>query len=1054
MGCKNSTVREPDAKIPKDAPLALPPVLAEGEKNFDQLGDPFSNIVMLTDSYKVTHHVQYPPGTEHVYSYFECRGGEFENLCFFGLQYFLKRYMVGNVVTKAKIEEAETYFKGHFAQPDMFNRAGWEHILKKHSGKLPVRIKAVPEGTVLPVKNVLFTLENTDKECFWLTNYLETLLVQVWYPTTVCTQSRAQKEIITKYMKETGTDDPGKCLFKLHDFGFRGVSSVESAGIGGAGHLVNFLGTDTMAALVVAKEYYGEDMAGFSIPASEHSTITSWGKEGEVKAMENMLTQYPKGLVACVSDSFDVFKACEEYWGTALKEKIMNREGCLVVRPDSGELPKVVLQVLDSLGAKFGTTETSTGFKVLPDQIRVIQGDGINIKTLEQILEAMKTSKWAADNVGFGSGGALLQKLHRDTMKCAFKCCSATVEGKQVNVYKDPITDSGKKSKQGRLKLVKEGAEWITKTDGQGDDKDDKLVLVFENGDLKVDESFANIKKRAAGEEVEVKKPTGQGFVAKMFWAPFKAMKAGAEHFVDHSHEADPLHNILMLTDSYKVTHHKQYPPNTSRVYSYFESRGAPDFHEEVCFFGLQYFLKRFMVGQVVTAEKIAEAEPYFKAHFAQPGIGYDETLFNKQGWEHILAKHGGKLPISIKSVAEGTVVTAKNILFSMENTDDACFWLTNYLETLLVQVWYPTTVCTQSRMQRKIIESWLVKTGCQDTISGGGHLFKLHDFGFRGVSSVESAAIGGAAHLVNFMGTDTLAALICAKECYHEDMAGFSIPASEHSTITSWTKDKEKDAMKNMLDKYPTGLVACVSDSYDIWNACEQIWGTDLKEQIMSRDGTLVVRPDSGELPKTVIDVLDKLGSKFETTKTSTGHKLLPPQIRVIQGDGIDHQTLGQILEAMSKAGWAADNCAFGSGGALLQKINRDTMKFAFKCSSATIGGQPQDVFKDPATDHGKQSKKGRMNLIRDTAGHWGTDQGQKKEPKYDHLIEVFRDGELLVDRTFKSIRERAKLEVNTFPPPPEAPKEAPKEEEAPKEAPKEEAKETPAEETPANAA
>jgi len=167
--------------------------------------------------------------------------------------------------------------------------------LSEHSGKLPVVIKALPEGTVLPYKNVLFTMQNTDQNCFWLTNYLETLLVQVWYPMTVCTQSREQKKIIVKYLKATGGSevlDKKLHLFKLHDFGFRGVSSVESAATGGAAHLVNFTGSDTMAALVMLKEYYGEPCAGFSIAASEHSTMTSWGREKECQAMKNMLEQY------------------------------------------------------------------------------------------------------------------------------------------------------------------------------------------------------------------------------------------------------------------------------------------------------------------------------------------------------------------------------------------------------------------------------------------------------------------------------------------------------------------------------------------------------------------------------------------------------------------------------------------------------------------------------------------------------------------------------------------------------------------------------------------
>merc|ERR1719291_443482 len=224
---------------------------------------------------------------------------------------------------------------------------------------------------------------------------------------TVCTMSREQKKIINSYLVKTGSEQvikDGGHMFKLHDFGFRGVSSVESAATGGAGHLVNFMGTDTMAALVMLKEFYGEACAGFSIPASEHSTMTSWGREGEVNAMRNMLEAYPKGLVACVSDSYDIFKACTDYWGTELKATIEKRDGVLVVRPDSGELPDIVLQVLEKLESKFGSTTTSTGHKVLPDCIRVIQGDGVDIKSLEVVLQAMKDNNWGADNLAFGSG--------------------------------------------------------------------------------------------------------------------------------------------------------------------------------------------------------------------------------------------------------------------------------------------------------------------------------------------------------------------------------------------------------------------------------------------------------------------------------------------------------------------------------------------------------------------------------------------------------------------------------------------------------------------------
>jgi nicotinamide phosphoribosyltransferase len=484
---------------------------------------------------------------------------------------------------------------------------------------------------------------------------------------------------------------------------------------------------------------------------------------------------------------------------------------------------------------------------------------------------------------------------------------------------------------------------------------------------------------------------------------------------------AAALENVILLTDSYKVSHYKQYPPDTEYVYSYFESRGGK--FDEVCFFGLQYFVKRYLCGPVVTRALIDQAKEVLDNHM---GPGH----FNAEGWEHILSAHGGRLPISIKAVPEGTVVPTKNVLFTMVNTDPKCFWLTNYLETLLVEVWYPMTVCTQSREQKRILQTAFKKTGCE---INAGLNFKLHDFGYRGVSSVESAALGGAAHLVNFWGTDTMAALVCVKHYYHGGsvplptdpsimlpVAGLSIPAAEHSTITSWGREGELDAFRNMLDQYPEGLVAVVSDSYDVFNACTKLWGSDLKEKIKNRKGTLVVRPDSGDPPVIVPQLLDLLGEAFkeDVTTTSTGHKMLPPYIRMIQGDGISYESLGTILEAMADKGWAADNLAFGSGGALLQKINRDTQKCAFKCSEISKkGGATTQVFKDPITDKGKQSKKGRLTLEKGADGKLTTITEGKGRPELDMLVEVFRDGALTREYTFDEVRATAHLPAPSEP-------------------------------------
>ncbi len=453
-----------------------------------------NNLLLLTDSYKISHYKQYPAGTSTIYSYFESRGGKFKDVTFFGLQFLIKEYMTGVVVTQEKIDQAELIYREHFGTPELFYKEGWMYILKEHGGKLPVRIKAAPEGAVIPYSNVMMTIENTDPKCFWLTNFLETLLVQTWYGCTVATQSREMKKLILNYLETTG--DPAGINFKLHDFGFRGVSSVESASIGGAAHLINFMGTDTIAALTFIQDYYNTNaMFGFSIPAAEHSTITSWKRENETQAYANMLTQYSKGLVAVVSDSYDIYNACENIWGGTLKEMILKREGTLVVRPDSGVPKEVVLKVIQILGDKLGYTTNAKGYKVLVPQIRVIQGDGVDYESIGGILENLKANGWSADNIGFGMGGALLQKLDRDTQKFAFKCSEAIVNGERRDVYKDPITDHGKKSKKGRLKLVKEGTSY--KTVSESEAGKDELQTVFENGEIKQQYTFEQVKENS-----------------------------------------------------------------------------------------------------------------------------------------------------------------------------------------------------------------------------------------------------------------------------------------------------------------------------------------------------------------------------------------------------------------------------------------------------------------------------------------------------------------------------------------------------------------------------
>lgn len=456
-----------------------------------------ANLILNTDSYKVSHWVQYPPGMDAMFSYIESRGGVYDRTVFFGLQALLKEYLTRPIAI-ADIAEAKEVCAGHGVP---FNEAGWRYILSEHGGLMPISIRAVPEGSVVPTHNALVTVESTDQKCFWIASYLETLIMRVWYPTTVATISWHIKQLIRRYLEQTSDDPTGQLPFKLHDFGARGVSSLESAALGGLAHLVNFKGTDTMPALLAGRKYYGETMAGFSIPAAEHSTITAWGRDGEEAAYRNMIANYgkPGALFACVSDSYDVYAAIEHLWGERLKQAVIDSGATLVVRPDSGNPPDVVEKCAVLLDRAYGSDVNSKGYKVLK-HVRLIQGDGVNPTSIGEILERMKTAGFAADNIAFGMGGALLQQLNRDTQKFAMKCSAARINGRWIDVYKDPVTDPGKASKKGRLDLTRDATtrEYVTYSIGDAAaSARSELVDVFRNGRVLKEWSFAEVRERS-----------------------------------------------------------------------------------------------------------------------------------------------------------------------------------------------------------------------------------------------------------------------------------------------------------------------------------------------------------------------------------------------------------------------------------------------------------------------------------------------------------------------------------------------------------------------------
>ncbi len=458
------------------------------------------NRIIDTDSYKSSHWVQYPPKTTLVHSYLESRGSErdYTETVFFGLQYILKRFFLERF-TQDAVEEARDVITAH-GEP--FNYEGWTRLVKKHNGKLPLRVRAVAEGAVVPTRNVLMTVENTDAEFYWLPSWFETQLMRIWYPCTVATQSFYIKRNVYKFLRETADAPDAEIAFKVHDFGSRGVSSQETAAIGGAAHLVNFLGTDTMSALLIHRKFYNSEMAGFSIPAAEHSTITAWGRDNEISAYRNMLENFakPGALVAVVSDSWNIFNAVEKIWGEQLRQEVIDSGATVVIRPDSGEPVEVVSKVAQLLGEKFGFDVNSKGYKVLKN-VRIIQGDGVNEHSINEILERLKTEGFSASNIAFGIGGSLLQKVSRDTMKFAYKCSAIVAGGELRDVYKQPITDAGKNSKRGRLDLVLENGEYKTVRleDAETPSAENtQMRVVYKNGELLIDDTLDEIRERTA----------------------------------------------------------------------------------------------------------------------------------------------------------------------------------------------------------------------------------------------------------------------------------------------------------------------------------------------------------------------------------------------------------------------------------------------------------------------------------------------------------------------------------------------------------------------------
>lgn len=421
------------------------------------------NPLLLTDVYKMGHMEQYKPGITKVYSTLVARKDNMYSHCIpFGLQYYLKKYF-NQKITSDHVEEFLSIRKS------VLGKDAPAHIEEKLTklakvGYFPLTIKSVPEGYRVRNKNVILSLTNTHKDFYWVPGFVESLLLKVWNTYTVATKSFELRCFMEKYAKETCSNN-NLVPFQVHDFGYRGCSSEETAALSGAAHLLSFLGTDTIPAIKLLKDYYyGKDSIGFSVPASEHSVMCSFGREGEKEAFQHMLKTYPDGIVSIVSDTYDIYNVLTNIV-PQVKNDILSRNGKVVFRPDSGDQIKILCGdprsseecekkgVFQLLKEQFGALTNHKGYMELHPSIGVIYGDGFHRKKLEDTYALMKTIGWASSNLVVGIGGILLQNNSRDDMGFSLKATYVEEEGNGVNIYKDPITDPGKKSFKGLCRL-------------------------------------------------------------------------------------------------------------------------------------------------------------------------------------------------------------------------------------------------------------------------------------------------------------------------------------------------------------------------------------------------------------------------------------------------------------------------------------------------------------------------------------------------------------------------------------------------------------------------
>ena len=485
------------------------------------------NPLILADFYKMGHYNMYPKGITNIYDNFTPRKSRIKGIdevVAFGLQYFIKEYLIKEwnreFFDRPKGEVINEYKRMMDATlgPDSVSM---EHIEKLHDlGYLPLKIKSLPEGSLCPIGVPMFTIINTVDHAYWLPNYLETILsTSVWQSCTSATIAREYKKLLLKFAEKTG--DPAFVQWQGHDFSMRGMSSKETACMSGAGHLLNFYGTDTIPAIAWLEKNYNADvtkeLVGASVPATEHSVMCAGSKDGEIDTFRALMQAYPKGILSIVSDTWNLWDVLGKFL-PELKSEILEREGKLVIRPDSGDPVDILCGltntdkvakgrshddanmiykgVIESLWDTFGGTINEKGYKVLDSHIGAIYGDSITLERAEQICTLLEAKGFASTNVVLGIGSYTYQYNTRDTFGFAMKATWCKINGVDYELFKDPITDDGtKKSAKGLLHVYKENGRFKLKDQCTPEEEaTGELKVVFEDGELIKDWTLQEIR--------------------------------------------------------------------------------------------------------------------------------------------------------------------------------------------------------------------------------------------------------------------------------------------------------------------------------------------------------------------------------------------------------------------------------------------------------------------------------------------------------------------------------------------------------------------------------